>query len=71
MLAFNPAATLCPPQEEPIRKRWTRSAAARIPALEASHATWLEEPFHTSALEANSALSRRSRTVKLAGGGLR
>jgi L-alanine-DL-glutamate epimerase-like enolase superfamily enzyme len=43
-------------------------AAARIPALEASRATWLEEPFHTSALSAYEALSRRSPTVKLAGG---
>lgn len=43
-------------------------AAARIPALEANHATWLEEPFHASALAAYSALSRRSPTVKLAGG---
>jgi L-alanine-DL-glutamate epimerase-like enolase superfamily enzyme len=44
------------------------AAAARIPALEASHTTWLEEPFHASALDAYSALSRRSATVKLAGG---
>ncbi len=44
------------------------AAAARIPALEASNAVWLEEPFHASALEAYGALSRRSLTVKLAGG---
>ena len=44
------------------------AAAARIPALEASRATWLEEPFHASALEAYGALARRSKTVKLAGG---
>ena len=44
------------------------AAAARIPALEARHATWLEEPFHTSALEAYGALSRRSPRVKFAGG---
>lgn len=43
-------------------------AAARVPALEANHATWLEEPFHASALAAYSDLSRRSPTVKLAGG---
>ena len=43
------------------------SAAARLPMLEQVGAIWLEEPFHTSALDAYSSLSRRSR-VKLAGG---
>ncbi len=43
-------------------------AALRLPGLEATHATWLEEPFHASALEAYRALARRSSTVKLAGG---
>lgn len=44
------------------------AAAARLPALEASRATWLEEPFQASAYEAYGALSRRTGTVKLAGG---
>ena len=44
------------------------SAAARIPALEAAGATWLEEPFHASAYEAYGALARRSPNVRLAGG---
>jgi L-alanine-DL-glutamate epimerase-like enolase superfamily enzyme len=43
------------------------SAAKRLPMLEQIHAWWLEEPFHTSALEAYSALSRKSK-IKLAGG---
>jgi len=43
-------------------------AAARLPALEAARATWLEEPFHASALDAHKALSLRCRTVRLAGG---
>lgn len=43
-------------------------AALRLPALEAARATWLEEPFHASALEAYGALARRSPKVKLAGG---
>ncbi|MHB2168600.1 mandelate racemase/muconate lactonizing enzyme family protein [Alsobacter sp. R-9] len=43
-------------------------AAARLPALEAAGATWLEEPFHASALEAYGALAARSSRVKLAGG---
>jgi L-alanine-DL-glutamate epimerase-like enolase superfamily enzyme len=43
------------------------AAAARLPALEAAGATWLEEPFHASALEAYGALSRRAR-VRIAGG---
>jgi L-alanine-DL-glutamate epimerase-like enolase superfamily enzyme len=43
-------------------------AALRLPALEKARATWLEEPFHASALEAYGALAARSGTVKLAGG---
>lgn len=43
------------------------SAAQRIPVLEQVGAVWLEEPFHTSALEAYSALSHKSK-IKLAGG---
>ena len=45
----------------------TETAAARIPVLQEVGAVWLEEPFHTSALDAYAALSRRS-TLKLAGG---
>ena len=44
------------------------AAAARLPALEAARATWLEEPFSAHALEAYSALSGRSKQVRLAGG---
>lgn len=44
------------------------AAALRLPALEAVGATWLEEPFHTSALAAYGALAARSAKVKLAGG---
>jgi L-alanine-DL-glutamate epimerase-like enolase superfamily enzyme len=43
-------------------------AAERLDALEAARATWLEEPFHSSALEEYGALARRCRTVRLAGG---
>jgi L-alanine-DL-glutamate epimerase-like enolase superfamily enzyme len=43
------------------------AAAARLPMLEKIGTVWLEEPFHTSALDAYAALSRRGR-VKLAGG---
>ncbi len=43
------------------------AAAARLPMLEQVGAVWLEEPFHTSALDAYSSLSQRGR-VKLAGG---
>lgn len=43
-------------------------AAARLPALEAARATWLEEPFHASALDEHHALSLRCRHVRLAGG---
>jgi L-alanine-DL-glutamate epimerase-like enolase superfamily enzyme len=42
-------------------------AAGRLPILCEIGALWLEEPFHTSALESYAALSRRS-TIKLAGG---
>ncbi|WP_439601784.1 mandelate racemase/muconate lactonizing enzyme family protein [Devosia sp.] len=44
------------------------AAAARVPALEATRTTWLEEPFQASAYEAYKALSKRSGEVKLAGG---
>ncbi|MXQ12172.1 mandelate racemase/muconate lactonizing enzyme family protein [Microvirga makkahensis] len=44
------------------------AAAARLAALEATGAVWLEEPFHASALEAYGALARRSGKVKIAGG---
>jgi len=44
------------------------AAAARVPALEATRTTWLEEPFQASAYEAYKALSKRSGGVKLAGG---
>jgi L-alanine-DL-glutamate epimerase-like enolase superfamily enzyme len=43
-------------------------ALARLPALEKAGATWLEEPFHASALDAYGALAARSPKVKLAGG---
>jgi L-alanine-DL-glutamate epimerase-like enolase superfamily enzyme len=43
-------------------------AAARLPALEASGATWLEEPFHGSAFEAYAALAAKGSKVRLAGG---
>lgn len=43
------------------------SAAQRLPMLQRVAAVWLEEPFHTSALEAYAALSRKSQ-IKLAGG---
>lgn len=43
-------------------------AAARLPALEAAGALWLEEPFYGSAYEAYAALAARSGKVRLAGG---
>lgn len=43
------------------------AAAARLPMLSKIGAVWLEEPFHTSALEAYAALAGRS-SIKLAGG---
>ncbi|NLG96011.1 MAG: mandelate racemase/muconate lactonizing enzyme family protein [Chloroflexi bacterium] len=42
-------------------------AARRIQALEACRVEWLEEPFHTGALQAYKALSQRT-SVRLAGG---
>jgi L-alanine-DL-glutamate epimerase-like enolase superfamily enzyme len=44
------------------------AAAARINILEECSVTWLEEPFHTGALDTYQALANRSRTVRLAGG---
>ncbi len=44
------------------------AAAARLPALEAAGAVWLEEPFHASALDAYGALAGRSPRVRIAGG---
>jgi L-alanine-DL-glutamate epimerase-like enolase superfamily enzyme len=43
------------------------SAAKRLPMLERIGAVWLEEPFHTSALDAYAALSGTGR-IKLAAG---
>jgi len=43
-------------------------AATRLPALEKVAALWLEEPFHTSALNEYAALARTSKNIKLAGG---
>jgi L-alanine-DL-glutamate epimerase-like enolase superfamily enzyme len=44
------------------------AAAARLPALEAVGAVWLEEPFHASAFAAYHALAARSPKVQMAGG---
>ena len=44
------------------------AAAARLPALEAAGATWLEEPFAGHAYEAYAALAARCRSLRLAGG---
>lgn len=44
------------------------AAAARLPALEEVNASWLEEPFHASALAEYALLSKRSKRIKLAGG---
>ncbi len=44
------------------------AAAARLPALEAIRAHWLEEPFQTSALQSYAELAARSPKVGLAGG---
>jgi L-alanine-DL-glutamate epimerase-like enolase superfamily enzyme len=44
------------------------AAAARLPALEAVNARWLEEPFRSSALESYRALAARGSGVPLAGG---
>jgi L-alanine-DL-glutamate epimerase-like enolase superfamily enzyme len=43
------------------------AAARRLPKLEQIGIVWLEEPFHTGALDAYGALSRKSK-IKLAGG---
>ncbi len=43
-------------------------AAARLPALQACGALWLEEPFASGALEAYRSLSKVSGSVKIAGG---
>jgi L-alanine-DL-glutamate epimerase-like enolase superfamily enzyme len=43
------------------------TAAARLPMLEQLGVVWLEEPFHTSALDGYASLSRKGH-VKLAGG---
>jgi L-alanine-DL-glutamate epimerase-like enolase superfamily enzyme len=43
-------------------------AAERLPALEATGAVWLEEPFQAAAYEAYGALAKMSGKVKLAGG---
>jgi len=45
-----------------------KAAAARLPALERVAALWLEEPFHTSALDEYASLARTSKSIKLAGG---
>ena len=44
------------------------AAALRLPALEECRVVWLEEPFVSGALGAYQELSRRTRTVRLAGG---
>lgn len=44
------------------------AAAARLDALEAAGATWLEEPFVAHAYAAHAALAARTRTVGIAGG---
>lgn len=44
------------------------AAARRMDVLEACAVTWLEEPFHTGALDTYRALAAHSRTVRLAGG---
>lgn len=44
------------------------AAEARLDALREHHVTWLEEPFHTGALDVYHALAASSGEVKLAGG---
>jgi L-alanine-DL-glutamate epimerase-like enolase superfamily enzyme len=44
------------------------AASARLPALKAARATWLEEPFHTTALSAYGSLAQQVGNVRLAGG---
>lgn len=43
-------------------------AAARLPALAAARATWLEEPFQADAFEAYAALAAKGSKVAIAGG---
>src|SRR4051794_21490213 len=43
-------------------------AEARLPALQATRATWLEEPFVSGALDAYHVLAERSGSVRIAGG---
>jgi L-alanine-DL-glutamate epimerase-like enolase superfamily enzyme len=43
-------------------------AAARLPALQAARAMWLEEPFVPHAFAAHAALARRAGDVAIAGG---
>jgi L-alanine-DL-glutamate epimerase-like enolase superfamily enzyme len=45
-----------------------KTAKARLKILHEQNVTWLEEPFHTGALEAYRALAAESKSVKLAGG---
>jgi len=44
------------------------AAAARLDAMERNRVTFFEEPFHGSAYRAYGALSKRTKTVKTAGG---
>lgn len=44
------------------------AAAARLPVLRENRVTWLEEPFHTSALNTYHSLADISGSVRLAGG---
>lgn len=44
------------------------AAEARLPALQAVNATWLEEPFVSGALGAYHALAQQSGSVRIAGG---
>lgn len=44
------------------------AAAARLPALDAAKALWLEEPFQAEAYEAYAALAGRGANVRIAGG---
>ncbi|MGH6815243.1 MAG: mandelate racemase/muconate lactonizing enzyme family protein [Hyphomicrobiaceae bacterium] len=43
-------------------------ARKTLPALQAAHATWLEEPFVSGALDSYARLAREAAPVKLAGG---
>ncbi|HEU0114288.1 MAG TPA: mandelate racemase/muconate lactonizing enzyme family protein [Thermomicrobiales bacterium] len=51
-----------------VWKHDVEATAARLPALRAAGATWLEEPFVSGALDAYRELSRRAGAVPLAGG---